>query len=826
MVLSSVDSMPAIRRVWFFVHVGVLAVCLTLSASADQAIYNDSLQNGWQNWSWATVDFSHGGTVYSGSQSIRVEAQNWQAVSFWHPAQDASSFTSLSFWIHGGSSGGQPLQVYAETGSGGGQPAAAIPAPIAGTWQLVTIPLADLGVGDAPDMTRFSIQIASSSSQPAFYVDDIRLTTDTTPPAVANVTPAAGTVASLPTIVVTFSEPVTGINASDLRLNGIPAVALSGNGDSYTFTVPTLPEGTINVTWAPAHGIVDLASIPNAFADTAPGATWQYVLADTEPPLLSLIFPAAGAPVASLQQVEVTFDETVIGVDAADLLINGSPATGLTKLSGQPYVFSFPEPATGLVSVAWAPAHGITDDAASPNAFAGGLWSYTLDPNLPISDLVITEILASNVDTNGLRDADSQIQDWIEIFNQGSQAVDLTDWSLSDDPALPGLWPLPARTLNPGEYLVIFASGKDRKPASGELHTNFKLSRSGEHLGLYTPDSPRIMASGFVEYPEQRNDTSYGTDTFGQLRYFATPTPGTPNGTSSIIGVVEPLHANVERGHFSNPFHLILSCETPGATYRYTTDGSEPTESSPVFPGSLYVSDTTLFRAAGFKTDHLPSRTATHSYLFGLPESIRSLPVVSIVTDSNNLWGVSGIMDNVTGHGLAWERPTSVEWIEPEDHAGFQVDCGIRIQGSDYNRENSPPDAKRSFRLYFRGDYGPGRLEYPCFPSPPWSASTVSSSAPALTNRSTRSSGMNSSGASRPTWARSPPTALWRWSCSTEPITISLPVLRFFPCTTFANGSTKNSSRNTWAAGTSGTSSNRGGRIRTTSTEAVRISKT
>jgi hypothetical protein len=141
----------------------------------------------------------------------------------------------------------------------------------------------------------------------------------------------------------------------------------------------------------------------------------------------------------------------------------------------------------------------------------------------------------------------------------------------------------------------------------------------------------------------------------------------------------------------------------------------------PRLPGLHPHQRTTLLRAAAFKDNHLPSKTATNSYLFDVPADIRSVPIVSIVTDQAHLTGPNGIinMNNVRNHGLAWERPTSIEWIEPDDHDGFQVDCGIRLQGSDYHRGTLTPDSKFSFRLYFRGDYGPGRLTYPMFPLTP-----------------------------------------------------------------------------------------------------------
>ena len=562
--------------------------------------------------------------------------------------------------------------------------------------------------------------------------------TETTPPVIANVSPSPGTVGLLTSISVTFSEPVTGLSVNDFLINGVPPSTVTASGNTYSFVFSQPIYGPVSVTWIANHGIADLAAPPNAFNAAAPGATWQYTLVDGVPPTVANLHPPAGVTVRSLSQVEVTFNESVQGVVVADLLINGQLATNLTYVGGV-YLFKFPPQPAGPVNVAWAAGHGITDTAA--NSFAGGSWNYMIDPGAPLPDLVINEFLAANVKTNGLADEDGEQQDWIEIRNRGTNVINLAGWSLSDDPDLPGLWTFPERTLSPNSYLIVFASGKDRQPTNpaSRLHTNFKLGNDGEHLALYTSDSPRVRMHGFTPYPAQRNDVSYGYDADDNERYFASPTPGAANSISTIVGVCAPVHVNVNRGHFAVPFDLTASCPTPGASLRYTTDGSEPSGGSPLFPGSLRIASTTLFRVAAFKPNHLPSKTVTHTYFLNLPASLRSLPVVSIITASNNLYGPSGILGinggnynngawaanglgdyhNPSKHGLAWERPTSVEWIRPEDHSGFQVDCGIRVQGSDWQRPRLTPGSKFSFRLYFRGDYGPGRLDYPLFPLTP-----------------------------------------------------------------------------------------------------------
>ena len=149
--------------------------------------------------------------------------------------------------------------------------------------------------------------------------------------------------------------------------------------------------------------------------------------------------------------------------------------------------------------------------------------------------VVISEILASN--QNGLTDDDRERVDWIELHNINPFAVDLSGWSLSDDPNLPGKWVFDSNQIEPGGYLLVHASAKDRPNArlGGSPHTNFQLSRVGEFLGLFSPELPRQRNQRLGDrFPEQRMDFSYGRSSDGALGYFAEPTPGAPNTSNQL----------------------------------------------------------------------------------------------------------------------------------------------------------------------------------------------------------------------------------------------------------------------------------------------------
>jgi len=387
-------------------------------------------------------------------------------------------------------------------------------------------------------------------------------------------------------------------------------------------------------------------------------------------------------------------------------------------------------------------------------------------------DLIINEVVAAN--QTGLTDEDGDTSDWIEIYNRGNQPVNLSGWSLTDDPAQPEKWTFPARTLGSQAYLLVFASGKDRQPTppNSALHTNFKLKQQGEFLGLYNiflhrfvdVVSPQPEAEKNGKFPEQFDDIAYGrylnSDHALRYGYFADPTPGQPNDETSLwVDLVAPVEFSVKRGFYEAPFTLTLITSTPGATIRYTTDGSEPDEThGTVYTTPIPIETTTLLRAAAFKPDFRPSLVDTQTYIFfdqmltqsshppsfprtwggyqGAPviadyemdpdvvndlryhsvikEALQSIPTLSVVTDIQSFHDLCA---NPRRRGQAWERPVSVELIDPQHHQpDFQINAGLRMHGELGRSEDIP---KHPFRLVFRSEYGAAKLKNSLFPDFP-----------------------------------------------------------------------------------------------------------
>ena len=364
---------------------------------------------------------------------------------------------------------------------------------------------------------------------------DVRMTAkerETVPPEIISISPKPGELTALNAIAVTFSEPVSGLDASDLMINDYPATELKENENTFTFQFDHPAAGKIDVWWAQDHGIEDRASPPNAFdPEGSTGndqSTWSYDLLDLVPPSLSSRMPGNGK-VRQFSQAEIWFNEPVQGINPADLMANGISATAVDGFGAGPYVFQFDNVALNQVELSWADDHDITDFNKTPNAFDAQAWTVQVDPTHNPGDVVISELSAAH--TKAYKRVDG---DWIELHNRGDAGVNLEGWSLTDDRENLTKWIFPNVSLGAGNRMVVFATGEDTKSTSlsKPSHSNFKLNPNGEYLALCSPETPRRAVSA-VQFPEQAAGVSYGLNKNDEWVYFSKPTPGAANGTDT-----------------------------------------------------------------------------------------------------------------------------------------------------------------------------------------------------------------------------------------------------------------------------------------------------
>ena len=221
----------------FAVSVFILWLAASSSWAQGQAIYADSLQNGWQNWGWTQINYNNASPVHAGSLSISVTiTQGWQGIYIAHAAFNCSAYSDLVFWINGGASGGQELQVQGHAG-GAAQTAVPLAAPTANTWTRYSVSLASIGVANRTDMDGFWIQ-GINTPQPTFYLDDIVLATNSTLlPSVTLTSPTGGSSYSAPgSIVLAASVTPNGHSITKVQFYSGNDLLSEDSTSPYSFT--------------------------------------------------------------------------------------------------------------------------------------------------------------------------------------------------------------------------------------------------------------------------------------------------------------------------------------------------------------------------------------------------------------------------------------------------------------------------------------------------------------------------------------------------------------------------------------------------------------
>jgi hypothetical protein len=181
----------------------------------------------------------------------------------------------------------------------------------------------------------------------------------------------------------------------------------------------------------------------------------------------------------------------------------------------------------------------------------------------------INEFMAVN--DIGLDDEDRDESDWIEIYNPGTETVDLQGWFLTDENDDLTKWEFPQVLLGPDSYLIVFASGKDRRNPLGVLHTNFKLSGGGEYLGLVRPDGKTVVSDFYPSFPKQAPNISYGP--MGSTAETALILPSAP--AKALVPRNSSLEPNPRQNETLRPWTLVnlndssWQAGSTGAGYNY-----------------------------------------------------------------------------------------------------------------------------------------------------------------------------------------------------------------------------------------------------------------
>ena len=378
-------------------------------------------------------------------------------------------------------------------------------------------------------------------------------------------------------------------------------------------------------------------------------------------------------------------------------------------------------------------------------------------------EVKINEISTNNIKT--IKDSYGNHSSWIELYNCGKNAIDISGYGLSNEEYIPLKWRFPKNTiLKPREYLVIFTS--DRKSNYEEFHTNFILNKDGDLL-FFSNSNGEIIEK--IKIPSLQEDESYGRteDNFFQKMI---PSPGKKNKKE-----ISPPIFSKESGFYDNEFLLTLSSKENCEIF-YTIDASDPLNSntvqaykgpikiydksgdpnlyseigddpeSPLFIGPLtgynkpkYLLDKAMIIRAFCRNEEGQSKIIDHSYFVttGNLAQYKKTTIVSIVTNPDNFFDPNkGIY--VVGYkyleekkklvdfdvGLFWSIMESCNYSQRGEKSEREVNVaifekgnllmhqnmGIRIKGA-----STRSAAGKSFNLYARDKYGKGSIKSALF---------------------------------------------------------------------------------------------------------------
>jgi len=307
------------------------------------------------------------------------------------------------------------------------------------------------------------------------------------------------------------------------------------------------------------------------------------------------------------------------------------------------------------------------------------------------SGLIINEVMTVNTKYKQLA---GEYFDMIELKNNSSAAVKLSDYALSDSEKNYLQCPLPDVTLEPGATYLVYCCDDETLDKATEPHVSFSLSSDGEHLYLSSKNGYIV---DYVYLHDIPVNGSFGrcADKNGWY-YFTKPTPGAENDTDAYKRVTAMPDTLEPDGEYNDVKSVKVQITGTGKLY-YTLDGTVPTEASAEYTEPITVTATSIIRAIAVEDGCAPSEVATFSYFIN---ENHDLPILSVVAD--NLGDFRSIWNNKRKHV---DVPGNVAFYE-KDGSGFSSTCGIHMKGW-----TSLKDPKKSIGVSFSGEFG-GKLNY------------------------------------------------------------------------------------------------------------------
>ena len=521
----------------------------------------------------------------------------------------------------------------------------------------------------------------------------------------------------------TFTVTVTNPCATDVvapTFANCPAsrtISTAGTSETTTWTAPTVSDNcttgiTPSVTSSPTAGLVSGSAFPlgtttityaakDAANNNAVPCTFTVTVTnpcanDVAPPTFAncpanITVPTTGTSAVATWTAPTVSDNCTTGITPS---VTSSPTAGLVSGS------TFP---LGTTTITYA-----AKDAANNNALPCTFTVTVAVPNP--STLFINEV--SPQGTLAIA------SDWIELYNDATTAVALTDVYITNKKGTPFKQSLAGLTIPAKGFLILYADNPTT-PSLG--HLNFKVSAGGEKLYLNRNVAGAAVELSFFDSPPmtfEEDNVTVGGLTEGTpapaaaaLTKFIGGTPGAANGTGlRYLKITNSL----PRGIVAGASTVTLTAPA-GATIRYTTDNSMPSRTNgTIYSAPIAIATTTVLKVFAY-SGNSESKPEAYTYIFPVKgtellypnlvtatdyeSGLKFLPIISIST-------TVGVTDSKT------EKACTFEYISKfGTNTSAAVVCGVKGYGNDSYLNQ----IQKNLRLHFKGEYGYGNLEFPIF---------------------------------------------------------------------------------------------------------------
>jgi len=415
---------------------------------------------------------------------------------------------------------------------------------------------------------------------------------------------------------------------------------------------------------------------------------WEIPVLELQPGQRAVVF-CSGRDLVADEELHTSFSlsaggETVVLTslmgNIVDELAFGPSDTNCSYVkdtgSGQAVMTAYPTP-------------GYANDMDGYEAFCNA--------SVPQGPLAIWEVMTSN--DWYLPQALGACYDWVELRNISQEEVLLSDYTLSDAADTPTLFTLPDKTLAPGASVVIILSGDPALSTAAYAHAGFSLDAMEDELYLFRKGE----LTDCVYLKEIPLGYSYGRTEDSGGFFYMTPTPVQENGAGIRTISTMPV-SDWEPGVYTGEAPVDVTLEADGMIY-YTLDGSEPDSGSLLYTAPVHIDHTAVLRAVSVEEGKLASEIYTSTFVIG---EAHDLPVVSLVTDPDHLWGPNGIYKNGDMTIKEQKRPANVAYVG--DDGSFSMNCEMSLHGA----TTVTAFNKKSFTVRFHDNYD-GPLNFDVF---------------------------------------------------------------------------------------------------------------